>query len=188
VTKQVQEPTAAQSLQELYGLLGKISLSLDETIVPVTIVDSVTGERERKAFGTLFTTRAAVEFSEVQLFNPANSGVLVFAEQVYISMGLASFAEVRIFDTPLTTAGTEQGWRDGRRAGNPAAGLRQSTNVAIQGARRLNLGFVVADERFPVPLGITLLPGQGVHVACNIVNIQVVASYYWWERNLLPSE
>lgn len=187
--KQIQEGEVAQALTRRYGLVGKLPLLLDEVIVPVAIVDTLELNRERNASGAASRPAVAAQFSHVQLFNPADSGVLVQATRVWIGTGSAVTGLVQFHDTALTTAGADVEWVDRRQGGAPVAQVRSEANAVAQGSANIfKRLYSPATDSKEVALRVALLPGMGVLVQLATLNVTLQAAYDWTERNLLPGE
>jgi len=186
----VQDAAPSAALVRRYGLLGSFPLQIDSTIVPVSIVDDVCVVRERFAAGITGRGPVALEFANTQLFNPANSGVLVKMEQVFISSDTAGRITFKPHDTALTVDLALTQWRDRRLGGMPVAlmlALSSTTDFAFAD-RFWEFDLAVADETTHVPVDVTLLPGMGLCVTPNTVNRSLVLNGWWTETTLLPGE
>lgn len=187
--KPVQLIGAARALQQKYGLLGKVSLQLDETIVPVSVVDTLESTDKRPAAGQARASAEALELGHVQLFNPADSGVLVELEKIVFSQSAAAIIVFDFFDTALTNLGGDTEWRDRRLPGLPAAQVRQQTNLTQLGINNTFFAFdQIVNESTQVEQSVVLLPGMGMTVVGLTINTLVRSAFVWTERNLLPSE
>jgi len=186
----VQDVSASQALQRRYALVGKVPLEVDETIVPVCVVDTLDLQRDRFAAGLVGQSAVALEFANLQLFNPAASGVLITMERAFIALGTAGVFGVQFFDTALTTENTFKQFRDRRLPGAPIGQTRRQGGTSSLGVANLFFEYdlAVADEHVQFPMDITLLPGQGVVFVPNLVNIGLRSDFYWKESNLLPGD
>lgn len=187
--KPVQQIGAARALQQQYGLVGKVSLQLDETIVPVSVVDTLESTDKRPAAGQARESAEALELGHVQLFNPADSGILIQTEAVVFSQSQAAIIVFDFFDTALTTLGGSTEWRDRRIAGTPAGQVRVQSSLTQLGIANTFFAFdQLINESNQVAMVVVLLPGMGMTVVGLTINTLVRCAYTWTERNLLPSE
>lgn len=186
----IQDAAPSSALVRRYALLGSFPLQIDSTVVPVTIVDDLCVERDRFAAGITGRGPVALEFANTQLFNPANSGVLVKMERIFLSTDTAGRMSVKPFDTALTTDLALTQWRDRREAGMPAALMLAESNVVdfAVADRFWEIDLLSINESFEVPVDVTLLPGMGLCVTPNTINRSLVMNAWWTESNLLPGE
>jgi len=159
---------------------------------PVVVVEDLTkafdsDSRElREASGVATRNAVAVEFSHIELFNPAGSGVLVHVETLIPIVGTNS--EVQIITESTQSAGAlnaNVAWRDRRLPGDPAAQMRTFTNVALQGdvlVQQIWCG--VSTQSRTYVLDFVLNPGTGLIVADNTVNVLLRSTLKWVERDL----
>lgn len=84
--KKIQEVTTALKLIRKFALVGQITPQLDETIVPVVLLDDLSDPEEwRFAFGYDRRIAIALEFNTWSLENPVGSGkVLEFLRAEFI--------------------------------------------------------------------------------------------------------
>jgi len=92
--KKIQEATTALKLIKKFALVGAFTPQLDESIVPVVIMDDlVDAEEWRFAFLHHLRVAVAAEFNSWELSNPAGSGKVLQLMQINFanSSGLARF-------------------------------------------------------------------------------------------------
>jgi len=191
VPSQIQDLETAQALTERFGLIGKLPLLLDGTIVPVAVVGELEDRRFRHAAGLLNTAGVAAQFSYVQLFNPVGSGVLVTLHRFWANIGAAMGVEFGFADLEMTAVtAADVGWTDRRVAGGPAAIVHGRTSAgALLDLKlgELEMDPTLAVTRF-VPFKATLLEGEGFAWKGDIVAVRMQINVDWSERALLPSE
>jgi len=188
---QIQDLETAQALTERFGLIGKLPLLLDGTIVPVAVVGELEDRRFRHAAGLLNTAGVAAQFGYVQLFNPAGSGVLVTLNRFWANIGAAMGVEFGFVDAAMTAVtSTEIGWTDRRVAGGPAAIIHGRTSAGA--LLDLKLGELEMDPTLTVtrfvPFEAILLEGEGFGWKGDTLNVRLQLNVDWSERALLPSE
>lgn len=180
----VQKSQVVTNLLELLGMDGPSRWEVIPGILPVAIVqDTDPAKQEKFAFGQIRIGAVAAQNSHNQIFNPADSGVIVHVDSALIVSGAAVDVEVAEHDTALTTLGTTKGWRDRRNVGAPVAEIRSQTNAGVLSAlRRLLIPTLAANDMEPVPLDVWLEPGQGLNFQAQTVNITLGCSIYWDEK------
>lgn len=124
----------------------------------------------------------AAAVSEVQLFNPAASGIMAFIEDIEIWTPTGAEIQLTDFSTELGAAGgTPINCTNGN--GTPAGALaRIGTNATVQGNVMYGL-FVPANTRIVIDgrYRFALNPGKGLTVAHTTVNIDLTVSFRWVE-------
>lgn len=128
--------------------------------------------------GSTVQVAVAAEYAHVQLYNPAESGVVIIVDRVFVSFSAAMRANVARYETALTTLNVN--WRNKLAGSADGAGevRRQS-----DGSQLFDAGWytqeLAAGAIWTVPLDhpIILPEGQGIVVFGNTVNIGVTASF-----------
>lgn len=119
----------------------------------------------------------AVQFSHIQIFNPAASGITLFVDSFISSSSNTSGILFSYFDTELTT--DIGAWFSKQRGGSAGAGRIRRENNAAQ------LGTVISNQRllantpFPINLSlpIELAAGEGFLVVSGSVNIDLLVLF-----------
>lgn len=197
----VQTPIQAQSLADFFQIKGGLSLQLDDTVVPVVILGAgdpiVPGTVEsgggqvpgRQAFGFVNQGGVAAQNGHLQLFNPADSGLLIHLSGFQFGVGAGGAGNINFgfFDTALTTlaaAPLGSAFLDRRETGGPVAQLRSQTNAGLLFAIILGAIRTLADQTTFVNLvGVVLEPGQGFCIEGTVVNVTVDAWFSWGESS-----
>jgi hypothetical protein len=138
VPKQINTYTFGQALVKRFGLKGRFQPVLDETIVPVTLVDEAI--ERRPAFAGFEAPAVAGEYSSFQLLNPNDSGIVVRVEQIWVSA--AAFGLLRLSIDSTWTLGTKTQktsvWRKTGTPGRPAAEFYYGQSTF----KNVDLGFI----------------------------------------------
>lgn len=190
MAKPIQSAAPGRALTRRYALVGGLRLELDETIVPVVVVDEVDVGRERWAAGLANEAATPATFSNTQMFNPSRSGILVSLQQIFVSMNAVGQFTCQFHNTALTNDRDLKEWRDRRLPGRPRAETLSELNAASLGIANLfnEFDIGVANDSSAFPIDIELLPGQGVVFTPEVVNRRMRTSFWWSETTLLPGE
>ncbi len=122
---------------------------------------------------------SAANNAHAQVFNPADSGVIVVLDQAIVSKaGTGQFFIMR-HDTALT-ATTSVGFRDFRIAGPTAVVPRFVQNAGVLGSQ-IGAFFSLANTSLVIPMNFVIGGGQGVLVANATVNEAMDVTFYWTE-------
>ena len=183
---EIQTPKPWMRLAEAFRLTGRHKLLLDEVVVPVAIVEDLS-EKEvlldlRAAYGGAFQTAAATFISQVQLFNPVDSGLLLDLYRVDMlnPTGALQFL-MGDFAIALTVA-QDGRWQDARMDGIPKGQIRRDLQpvspilvdpLIVQGLQNVQVVY---------PLRVTLPPGHGWMVETSFVDKSLMANFLWTER------
>jgi hypothetical protein len=124
---------------------------------------------------------AAVVLAQVQLINPAGSGVTVLVRSILVSSDAACRIQIGKWDTPLPTL-EHQGRNLLAGAAAGVAAVRRDS-AALPGADfGFNAYLATAVPLFPVPEWFYELgAGEGVIVLSASANVGVSASFAWLE-------
>lgn len=166
---------------------GNIRLEVLPNVQPVAIVEGTPQtDLAKRAFGAAALTPAAGEFTNLQIFNPGGSGLLVHVTGLLV-MGTvnADTFQVNLLDAALTTLVANSRFSDRRVLGTPAAQIRSESNVTNLGAP--TVGFVgngAVNDTVPYPIDAFLLANQGIVVTSTTANTRVHASWRWEELPL----
>lgn len=122
--------------------------------------------------------QTASEYTHIQLFNPAGSGVVVFIDRVLVSVSLTSQIRLAWYNTELANSvGTWFSKDAGGAAGN--AILRQDSNAGLLGTLVLAHS-VLANTPTDILLGgpIKLDAGEGFLAQIATVNQPLQATFF----------
>jgi len=188
---QIQDLETAQALTERFGLVGKLPLRLDETVVPVAVIGELEDRRFKMAQGLLNTAGVAAAFSYVQLFNPVGSNKLVTLKRFTANVGAAMGVEFGPTDLAMTAVtATALAWLDRRNQGAPVAIIHGRTSAGS--LLDLKIGELEMDPALTVTrfykLTTQILPGQGFAFKGDVLAVRMQINLLWSERVLLPSE
>ena len=126
-----------------------------------------------------------------QLFNPANSGVLLVCTSLYLQSNTAQYMRVAIRTTQLLTLAGNERQRDTRRGSlAEVTGQNRTLADASNGGLEFRLRVLANEqERVTDPNGISIIfPGLGLTVSTEATNVQSVVSFMWRERAFEPAE
>jgi len=177
----------AKVLSNLYERLGIVSpiveVGLEPHVFPVSVIDQPDPTQTQfLAWGRSTQNAVVGELGHIQLINPVGSGVIVTCELLLAFAATASLAEIRRFDTGLTTDQAIKGYRDFRKAGTPSGQVRRQTSAAALGTAQMLVRLDPADLMVQIPMDAVLDPGQGVLIDVSTANVDLSASYYWFEE------
>lgn len=133
--------------------------------------------------------------SQVQLKNPASSGVLLVCEQIIVvHAGAAATYQVGVRRADLATNNGNRSHRD-LRAANLTSGGQGGVVGQVRSAQAAlaNDGFVAflraaADQTLIWQTDVVIPPGWGVVVHGAAVNQSIIAGFTWRERPVSQSE
>jgi len=184
----IQRADLVEKIRALFGVTeGSVGNQLVDEIIPIVIVEDVSGpdqvstQHPLRAWGHSNSAAAVGFLSKVGLQNPVGSEVDLFVEAVDIGLDVANNISINqgvIAASP--NAGLKR-WKDGRVQGNPI-GIIWDENATV------SLGVLVTQYRLVGEtvrrtLGITLSPGQSVHVQARAANVALLTqTFHWIER------
>ncbi len=187
----IQTTSGWRNLLREFGIKGRHKLLLDEIVVPVAVLANFADDPpvpvDRYAQGGLPEDGAVATVPQVQVFNPVGSPVVL---HVYAAMVSSFEADLGYRFGPTTAAlPTEAGgqWQDRTLpAASVPVGVIQSSNLAAAAtlvnpihARALqNTTFYLR------PLSVRLPAGTGWMVETSTVDINIVGSFLWFERDV----
>ena len=132
---EIQVPDVARKLARFFGIDGSspaptlapeiVSVALVADLTDVDVEDS---GYERPCTGAGQVAAGAGTRSNVQLYNPENSGVIVTVEAAIVSLTSANVFSLRNYDTELSTVSTSNGLRDRRLGGGPGCPCSHRTD------------------------------------------------------------
>lgn len=186
----IQRPDLVQRIVRRYGIVGAQGPdTIAPEIVPVSIVDvlELEGAEEVGCGMGANVQLAAAQYSQIQLLNPANSGVIALVDRVDLTIGGASSFVIGFYGTALPTA-TDVRLLDTRLTGTVPAckgykddGASKVIGVTTQFVNGYASGY---HEFYPVELEgrVVLDEGQGIVVELTTVNVSLWSSIFWRER------
>jgi len=180
---------------DLKGPGSKVNDVLEE-LFPTFDVENLPAElyilaKTQLCMGGGFVAAVASQAGRGQILNPTGSGKIMTVTQAGVSTSGDTTARWGRRDTPLTTAGSTQIFRDTRHSilNLPTGQVRSQSSVALANASgqmrsAANTGVVVKDTN-----GLAVLsPGAGFEIGVSTVNVNVNFYFYWRERVAEPSE
>ena len=173
----IQEVTTSQKLIKKFALVGQISPQLDETIVPVVVLDDLSKltPDDVPCFGGVSRAAVVAEYSHVSLVNPPGSGVLLKIDAITVNSGTSGI--VLFHSGGYAGATVNPSYRDSRlwtQGGVPQvpiSRLMHHTNVGQLGNLRCT-GFVIYQAYMHLipDLGIIIAPGDDLTLIHQYVN------------------
>lgn len=165
-------------------------------LFPMIDVENVPGELlalmgTRLGFGGANISASAGEIGKIQIFNPAESALLVTITGIVLSTAVSNIMEM---DTTVGAIGSVFSTRKFR---DLRFGVSQTTAAEIRTLTDAGgiPGTFSARVSSDTPLQLTdpnglfiLSPGSGLTVANASVNVAITASFFWRERVAEPSE
>ena len=189
---EIQQTRYDRLLRRVTGAIGpgsKVAEIITE-LFPMIDVERVPGELlklggTRLGFGGIALVGIVGDFPKIQLFNPADSGLLVTVSTIVMSVG--TFAQVTLGVTPIlfTNDPGINGERDLREGTlkRPTATIRTLSDTAGPP----NFFPMLLEARRPLTLNdenglFILAPGTGVTVGATTGNTQMSVGFFWRER------
>ncbi|MEE8606275.1 MAG: hypothetical protein V3S55_01620 [Nitrospiraceae bacterium] len=178
-------------LRDFFDLKGKHELLLDEVVVPVAVVADLTEADPladvRQALGGDTRAGVAGQNTQVQLFNPAGSGVMF--ELYLISVGQQAVTATLNLGPTTAALGADRGaqWQDGRLPGNPVGRIQFANVVGILLIDAFKVRTLPStNAQFNVNAFVP--PGRGFMIEAVTAATPIEAGFLWRERDLLPGE
>ena len=185
----IQRADLVEKIRELFGVVqGSVGGQLVDEIVPVVIVEDISGpdqvstQHPLRAIGSSSSAAGgATFFSKVGLQNPIGSGIDIFVSEINV---LSTGVDESTIRTGVIAAAPNAGikqWLDRRVDGNPV-GIVWDENATV------SLGTEIFDLRLDdgynlIPVGMTLAPGDSIHVQAKDANLVLATSgFFWIER------
>ena len=177
------------------GTRSHVSETLTE-LFPVLDVERVPGELlllggTRLCHGGTTLAASAANRGKIQLFNPADSGHLVTVTRIFIRSASTDHMRLAMDAAPRANDATTARYRDTRLGITELPVTKifsENTATAIAGIVRL---FTIADVQLDIrdENGVAVLaPGTGISFGPDTLNSAVSGSFFWREREALPSE
>ena len=190
----IQEVTTSQKLIRKFALVGQITPQLDETIVPVVVLEDLSDTEEwEHAFIHDDRVGVALEYNSWSLENPVGSGkVLQLIEAHLTAPTTVQFVAVANDVTPslntLLDAQLEELHQIVLAADRfPAGEARRQGLLALFGGPEVWGGFVLGNSEVNWRPARTLLyPGVRLFFQQQVVDQRGTLSLEWRERKLRP--
>ena len=185
-------------IRRVGGLIGAGSMVNDALteLFPMIDVESLSAELSflsdwRIAFGSTLQVGVVANVNLSQIFNPAESGMIVVLERIDVTSNTNQLIEYALAATPLTGATANIAMRDTRRGilVAPVAQLREVNQLASIATFGLfliqtNTNFTMEEKK-----GLFVLaPGTGLTFATLATDSSLNITYQWRERVAEPSE
>lgn len=137
--------------------------------------------RGRGFVGGVFNGASAGNFSEIQLRNPAASGVTLLVRDIVLTVSATNHIDLRDHDAALATLGaTGTNLLKGAAAANGQ--VRTATPAARDGTVILSFRLAGDTPLRPVPDWLFELgAGEGFLFTPNVVNVGLTATFAWIE-------
>lgn len=181
-------------LTEALGLTGKLSLSLDHTLVPTIQVGNLESALwGPRAVGNIIVPAALALRSEIELSIPqqiSGVGAAVIIDTIQFSAGANVTVEIgRSPGLPAPTVFGDKDWLDIGAQGLPVLAINGKDDaVATVGLVRLVRVRALAATTFTLPLGWVLreFPAtglqQGLLIRPSVDNQSLILNVFWRER------
>ena len=199
MTTEIQQNRYDQLLRRVGGLIGpgsKVSEVLSE-LFPVLDVENIPGELLRLGgirlgMGAQVMPAVSAEIGKIQLFNPADSGLLVTLTTIICTVSTAD-QEIRfaVVNSALTTNVGNTPFRDTRDgvALSTVAQVRSLSSAAGIGRHFAFFALKNVPQQFNDSNGIVVLaPGTGLTIATGATDRQLTVGFMWRERVAERSE
>lgn len=186
-------------LQEQHGVT-----SVAPEMMPVVVFEMDRPEysflkREKLWYGSMNEAALAANFSQIAVINPTGSNLIVVVKGMIIDPLAANvnFQAGYIINLATWTAGTAGApvARDRRWPIDPVAGhplpktqLFGIQNAAAQLHVELRASVPTNTSSLVLPLDYVLIPGSGFGVLNGTLNAQLNATFWGYERTMLPEE
>ena len=155
-------------------------------VVPVIIAEDVSGSvPDAPVYDSAWLTRkgqtaVAAQYSYVELWNPATSGLILEVPEVQVEVSAASHCHLRWLATDIGAGGIEYGINRELGTGRSKAPFyADATTDALGnlGSLMCRFGFAAGVPEF-VPLGVTIPPGYGISFRSGAVNETMNVCFY----------
>jgi len=194
---EIQNPEIVRNIEKRYNIRGYPGPGiLAPEIVPVSIVDDITGEADREThpyWGYLQQAAGgAGTYAAIALVNPSESGVIVQVTAVNWQAGTSGGAvnmRRNVTATPTGAVGTADKNLDGRSAASATAYLKKEAS----GAQITPEFYVVQNGTATthlelLPYNIILEPTNTFWVQAVTANINIHVNFIWTERPLTVAD
>jgi len=185
----IQRADLVEKIRELFGVVqGAVGGQIVDEIIPVVIVEDVSGpdqvstQHPLRAMGESSSQAAATFFSKVGLQNPVVSEVDIFLERIALTVSTSGNIDIRQGVIAASPNAGIQFWKDRRVQGNPI-GIVWDENATVSLGTLVMRPRIIANVTLDVQLGLTLAPGDSVHVQATAANLALTnQTFHWVER------
>jgi len=195
---ELQQNRYDQLVRRVGGMIGpgsKVGEAIGE-LFPVLELENTTPELLalsgwRVAWNAAEAPAVAGEVSAAQIFNPAESGVLVAVTALMIQSNVVTGITIGLNEEQIGGTPIRGRYRDFR-----FGGLRETTATTeatdnptlVPGGLFIRV-LAVAETVIRDDNGIAVLsPGSGLQLTTNILNARLTVNFFWRERAAEPSE
>jgi len=145
----------------------------------------------RPGFGSINHAASAGNLNHAQIFNPAESGMILVVTRVDIRVASTGIVRYEMTGTPATLFPVIGQLRDTRTsiADRPVGQVRNE--VIVGGLAAIGQWFLLTNvqDTMADPRGLfVLVPGTGVTFATTLANIASTVNFFWKERVAEPAE
>jgi len=198
MTTEIQQNRYDQTLRRVAGMIGpgsKVSEVLSE-LFPMFDVEPTAGELlllggYRTCFGGGTITGAAGEAPRAQLFNPADSSILITITKVQVSASTAVVMRYGRRDVQIAATIQTQIFRDFRQpvTPQPVGEVSQLSSLTQANATGQFLTAAnVLNELTDANDVAVLAPNTGFEIGTNVNTSKLHYTFFWRERTAEPSE
>lgn len=193
---QVQTTKQVSPLRRAFGLFGGLRLKLDETVVPVAIVEDLVQDEWRDAFmGDGRNAGGAANRNIWQLSNPAGSGKVIELYEVSFISGSGCVWSLTVTATPYipgTVLGGQWQDLDGLYlvpSTAPSGQMRHTAAAAaLTGAVIFTTSTLSTSGTVFYHPRVLLKPGQVINLWQDTLNVNGYVALQWRERALQSTE
>ncbi len=172
----IQNAGAWTRLQELFGILGRHKLQLDEVVVPVVVIGNTTEIEEFTPLDATYVFHVPADVagpSSAILLNDAGSGVRMLIDRVVLTTSTTHAVEMRLSTTaPLNAVAggfANQSWNNFNQPGGPP-GTLFGDHGSFVGLRRY-ANFQIANTPYAVFPKLVVEPGVELVVSNTSGNL-----------------
>lgn len=184
----IQRADLVEKIRALFGVVqGQVGGQLVDEIIPVVIVEDVSGpdqvstQHPLRAMGSSNSAAAVGFLSKVGLQNPPGSNIDIFLERLDLLAANASVILRQGVIAASPSAGIKQ-WKDRRVDGNPV-GIIWDENATGTLGSQVQVVRIVSNTLVTIQLGLTLEPGDSVHIQGSATNLALLdQTFHWIER------
>lgn len=193
--KKIQTPEPSSKLVTRYGLVGRLRPMLDETIVPVAVVDDLVESETEVRHAFIADERApTVGLSNVYgLSVPADAGTVAELHRIeMVSNAISTFRAIVTSTPPALATGLSPQFQDLRSlflAPNAfPVTVATFDTIAIPAGATVGSWRVLAETNHVSLMSVLIYPGTQWTFVQTTGNQRCAVTFYWKERDLFPDE